>query len=405
MKLHLLFAERYLRSPKSLSVINVISRVSIFAVAVPVAAMVILLSVFNGFEDLVKQMFNEFDPDIAITPAKGKVFETSRIDLKGLREMEGVDECSSILEESVLMEYRGRQALGVLRGVDSLYERVVPVRDLIVNGEYKLHFGDMEQAIVGRGIAYSLGIRTSFYNPLNVYAPRRGTFSSLLPMESYRSGRLFPAGVFALDVETDGTYVICPIDFARRLLNYPDRVSSLMVSLDKNCDPDEMRERIASFVGPDFDVRTRFQQKASMYRIMKYEKWGVFFITLLVLIIASFSIVGSLTMLIIEKSDDTRTLITLGADVRFVRRIFFSEGMLICGLGIVGGMTLGVLVCAVQQWFGIIKIGAQTFLVDSYPVVMRIGDLVGILVAAIIVSAIICKLTVSKTMPRTLIRL
>jgi len=400
-----LFARRYLFARKSHSVINIISVVSAFAVGVPVAAMVILLSVFNGFEGLVRTMFKAFDPDILITVAEGKTFPVERLDTARLRSLEEIEVFSGILEENGLLEYGGKQYVGTLRGVDANFKKIVPLDEMIVAGTGDLYFGELEQAVVGQTIAYNLGIRTNLYESMRIYAPRRGAFSTLLPIESFRRESLFPAGVFALEAETDQKYLIAPIAFTQRLFDYPDRWSSVMVKLKPGIDPNVARRQIAATVGNDFRVLTRYQQKASLYKIMTYEKWGVFFIGLLVLVIASFSVIGSLIMLIIEKRKDIRTLVTFGGTVRFVRSIFIREGMLISTIGAAGGMALGVLFCLLQQQFGFIRIPAETFLVDAYPVVIQAGDLLGIAATFLAVNIIIATFTTRMMIPKSTIRL
>lgn len=401
----MLFARRYLFSRKSHSVINTISRVSAFAVGVPVAAMVILLSVFNGFEELVKGMFRDFDPDIAISAAEGKVFDTGSFDLNALMRVEGVEEVSFVLEDQALLEYRGRQQVATVRGVDSLYGRVVPIEKMVVEGAYDLEFGDMAQALVGQGVAYGLGVRTVLYDPIKMYAPRRGSFSTLLPIDAYRTKDAFPAGVFALDAETDGRYVIVPLDFAQALFDYEGRVSAAMVRTASGADADKVAAAVRYGLGDEYKVLTRYQQKASFYQIMTYEKWGIFFIILMVLVIASFSIIGSLVMLIIDKRKDTRTIMNMGGSVNFVRGIFVREGMMISLLGAIGGLVVGLLVCWVQITFGLVTIPADTFLVDAYPVEVQPLDIVTIIVCFTAVSYIITKFTVGRMIPRSAIRI
>ena len=397
-----LFARRYLLARKSHSVINIISGVSAFAVGVPVAALVILLSVFNGFGELVRSMYRTFDPDIAVTAAEGKVFDAVSLDTARLRGLKEVEALSAVLEDNGLLEYRGRQYIGTVRGVDSLYPQVIPVEKMIVDGEYDLMFGDMEQAVVGQGLAYNMGSRRALYDPIRVYAPRRGaSFSSLLPMESYRQDRIFPAGTFALEAETDNKYVIAPISFTRRLFDYPDKLSAVMIRLTPGTDPDRARDAIARAAGDGFRVLTREQQKASLYRIMVYEKWGVFLIGLLVLVIASFSVVGSVIMLVIEKQKDIRTLVTLGADIPFLRGIFVREGMLISLVGAAGGLVAGLAFCILQQQLGFIRIPAETFLVDAYPVVIQPGDIAGIAATVLLVNYLITKCTAVRMIPRS----
>lgn len=400
-----LFARRYLFSKKSHSVINIISGVSAFSVAIPVMAMVILLSVFNGFEGLIRSMYKTFDPDILVTPVKGKIFDTDSVTAQRLKSTDGVLEVSFMLEENALFEYRSRQNHGVLRGVDSLYSRVVPIDSIVADGQYRLQFGDFPEAFVGQGLAYTLGVRTTFNDPLSVYIPRRGQISPLLPSSIYRKRNVFPSGIFALEAETDGKYVITSLGFAQELLNYKNKASAAAVRLQEGASPDKVREEIARILGPDFKVLTRYQQKETFYRIMMYEKWGIYFIILLVLIVASFSLVGSLVMLIIDKRKDMQTLITLGGDIRLIRSIFVREGILIYSIGAVFGMVLGIGFALAQQYFGFIKISAETFLIDAYPVEIHMTDLLWVAVTFTALSYLISKLTVTAMIPKEELRM
>ncbi len=395
--LPLLFARRYLFSRKSLSVINIISGVSALTVAVPVMAMVILLSVFNGFDSLIKSMYRNFDPEIRITAAEGKFFDRNTLPLSEIRNVEGVEETGFTLEENALFEYGDKQYIGSILGVDSLYDTVVPIRNMVVQGEYRPKFGDLDQALIGQGVAYNLTVGTTLLEPLVVYMPRRGTGSPLLPVSFYRKKTIFPSGIFALDNETDSRYVIAPIGFVRELLEYgPEQVSSAILRLAPGSDPDRVRARIAGIAGDDFRVQTSYQQKESLYRIMQYEKWGIYFIILMVLVIASFSIVGSLIMIIIDKQKDTETLITLGAERKLIRRIFVREGMLISGIGMAAGLVLGIAVCLLQQHFGWIKMAGSSFLVDAYPVEIETTDLLGIVLSVGAIGWAISRFTVGR---------
>ena len=400
-----LFARRYLFSKKSHSVINVISGVSAFSVAIPVAAMVVLLSVFNGFESLVRTMYRSFDPDILVLPARGKVFERDTLSIDRIEAVEGVAAVSCTLEENALFEYRGRQSFGTVRGVDSLYGEVVPMDSIAIEGEYRLWFGDMYEAFVGQGVAYALGIRTGLNSPLSVYAPRRGKVSSLLPYGFYNKQNIFPSGVFMLEAEVDGKYVFVPLEFAQELFDYEGRVSSLSVKLAPGAELRLVQQRIADILGPGAKVLSRYQQKESFYRIMAYEKWGIYFIILLVLLIASFSLVGSLVMLIIDKRKDMRTLFTMGADLKLVRRIFVGEGMLVYLSGAVAGLLLGVGLSLAQQYFGFLTLSGETFLVDAYPVEVQAGDLLGVVVTFVVLSYLISVLTVRAMIPDNALRL
>lgn len=404
-RLQTIFARRYLFSRKSHSVINIISAVSSFAVGVPVAAMVILLSVFNGFEGLVRGMFRDFDPDIAIVASEGKIFDSGGLGRERLLAVPGVEEVSMVLEDNALLEYRGRQFIATVRGVDSLYGSVVPIESMVVEGEYRPWFGDMMQVLVGQGVAYNLGLRTALYDPVKVYVPRRGSFSTLLPIDFYREKEIFPSGIFALDAETDTKYVLTPIEFTRALFDYPDKVSAIAVKTTPGADPDKVAASLREELGGGFKVLTRYQQKASLYQIMTYEKWGIFVIILMVLVIASFSIIGSLVMLIIDKRADMRTIISMGGSVGFLRGIFVREGMMVSLLGAGGGMVFGLLLCWLQATFGMVKIPADTFLIDAYPVVVKALDLAAVAVCFTLVCFIITKFTVVRMIPRSDIRI
>ncbi len=386
------FARRFLFSPKSHSVINIISRVSMVAVGVPVAAMVILLSVFNGFDDLIRRMYHDFDPDLLVQPAKGKVFDPATMDSDAIRSLAGVAGVSYVLEESALLEYRGKQTTATVRGVDRAFKGVVPLDDMLYMGT-----AESTGAVVGQGIAYELGVRMGLSEQLKFYVPRRGSYSALLPVNSFSTGSVPIEGVFVLDAETDGEYVIVPLVFAQELFDYEGLASGLMIRFKDGAHAKKLKKQVSEIAGEDFTVLTRYEQKASMYRIMTMEKWGVFFIGLMVLVIASFSIVGSLIMLVIDKRDNIRTLGALGATPRLVRAIFTRQGMMIGMIGATGGLVLGVLVCAVQQIFGVIPMPAATFLVDSYPVMMKPLDIAAVCAAFVAVNYIITKFTVIKT--------
>ena len=399
-KLSLLFARRYLFSAKSHSVINVISGVSVVAVGVPVAAMIILMSVFNGFADLVDGMQSAFDADLEVRPREGKTFVINDLKTDSLRSIEGVTGCSAALEQSALAEYGGRQVVVTVRGVDEDYCDVLPMEQYISAGEMQLRLGEIEQSCVGSTIAYQLGVRTFLDIPLNLYSPRRGDISTLLPIDAYTQRRTSPSGVFSISGEVDESYILTTIELAQSLFDYPDRASSLLVDVADGASLERTRDAVQKAVGEDFRVVTRMEQQAALYRIMKYEKWGIFFISLLVLIIASFSIVGSLAMLIIDKRDNIATLRAVGARTEFVRSIFMGEGALIGTLGAAIGLVLGVGICVAHQQFGLIEMPGTTFVVQYYPVRMKLTDIVLIIAAMAAVTLAISRLTVNTMIRR-----
>lgn len=398
--LPLLFSRRYLFSKKSHSVINIISGVSVFAVAMPVAAMIILLSVFNGFEDLVKQMASTFDADLTVTPREGERFPTERIDTAALARIEGLEALSFVAEQSVLVEYRGRQAAATLRGADDRYPEVMPIAESISAGEYRVRLGDYDRAVLGQGLAYTLGVRSLVGEPLKIYALRRNSFSTLLPLEGYSRRDVEMAGLFQLDSDAEQQYLLTSLRLARELFDFDGEATALLLRVD---DPDrlaEVKRRVGEAVGDEFEVRTRYELRRTFYDIMIYEKWGIFFISLLVLVIASFSMVGALSMLIIEKRKDVGTLRALGADTRLVRRIFIGEGVLIGSIGAAVGTAVGVGVSLIQQHFGIVEIPVESLVTRSYPVLFQVKDLLAVLGAFALVVAAITGLTVYNMIPK-----
>ncbi len=391
MHLSGLIARRFLFSPKSHSVINIISRVSMVAVGIPVAAMVILMAVFSGFDDLIRKMYHDFDPDLLVGPAEGKVFDPETLDTAAIVALEDVEAVSFVLEESALVEYRGNHTTATVRGVDDLFPKVVPIEGMIYAGRW----GD--GAVVGQGIAYEMGVSLNLDRQIGFIAPRRGAYSALLPMTVANTIEVPVEGIFVLDAETDGRYVMIPIESARRLFDYGGMASGLAVRFTPDASQERLRRAVQEIVGDDFRALTRYEQKESMYRIMRLEKWGIFFIGIAVLIIASFSIVGSLIMLIIDKKNGIRTLRSLGARRGLVRGIFIRQGMMIGVTGALGGLLLGVAVCGVQQLFGVIPMPGSTFLVDTYPVLMRGVDIAAIMAAFLTVNYLIVTFTVLKT--------
>lgn len=398
--LPLLFSRRYLFSKKSHSVINIISGVSVFAVAMPVAAMIILLSVFNGFEELVKQMASTFDADLTVTPREGERFPAERIDTAALACIDGLGGWSYTVEQNVLLEYRGHQAAATLRGADDRYPEVMPILGAISAGDYQVRLGDYDRAVLGQALAYSLGVRSLVGEPLKIYALRRNGFSTLIPLEGYSRREVDMAGVFQLDSEAEQQYLLTALRRARERFDCGEEATALLLRVD---DPDRIetvKREVEQAVGREFEVRTRYELRRTFYDIMIYEKWGIFFISLLVLVIASFSMVGALSMLIIEKRKDVRTLRALGADTRLIRRIFIGEGVLIGSIGAAIGTVTGVTVTLVQQLFGIVEIPVESLVTRSYPVLFQVNDLLAVLGAFALVVAAVTGLTVYNMIPK-----
>ncbi len=396
-----LIARRYLFSRKSHTVINIISCVSALAVAVPTAAMVVLFSVYNGLDDLLRSLYNNFDLPLKITSVTGKSFPSDSLMREHLMEIEGVEYVTEVVEENALAEYRGRQHIGMVRGVDSFYRHVVPIESMLSMGSYTLRLGDLEQAVVGMGVAYSLGINVQMFDKLTFYAPRSEQAPSALSWlggGAYNRQSLFPVGVFTLDADTDGVYTLVPIDFARRLFDMEGRVTSLGVSVLEGQDLSKVQERITKALGSDYLVQNRYQQKESLYRIMKYEKAGIFLICVLVLLVASLTLVSTLMMLIIDKQQGIFTLRSIGASDGFIRQVFIVQGLYISLIGTVAGVVLGIVLSLLQQYFGLISIDGANMLIDTYPVRLKILDLLLIGISVPVIDYLISRMTVRSIM-------
>lgn len=396
-----LIAARYVRSPKSHSVINIISGVSIVAMAVPVAAIVLLLSIFNGLEDMTRAQFRSVDPDVNITPQQGTTFMMDSVDTLALRLVEGVENISFVLEHSALVEAKDKRAIITVAGVDEAYKEVIPIVDRVVAGTFTTSLDDSDCLVAADGVMYDLDMlnTSAIGQSLRLYAINRSRISTLLPIGGYTRRELPLTGIYSSTVNDTHTTALTSLRAAQSLFNYPDRASSVLIKLSEGADADAVAKGLQRIVGEDFKVRTR-EQSNSIYRLMALEKWGVFFIAMLVMFVASLSIVGTLVMVMIDKRDDMQTLRTLGATQSFVRDIFVGEGGLMALVSLVIGLVLGVTLALAQQIFGFVGIDAQTLLINAYPVRLSLVDVVLTAVAYIIISYIVINLTVRAVMDK-----
>ena len=378
MRLAGFIAKRYLFAKKSHNVINIISAISAIGMAVGTAALIIILSVYNGFDSLIKTMMSNVEPDLLITPSTGKTFVPDDSTYDWIYDQPCVKNMCCVLEEQVFISYDGKQSLAKAKGVDWIYEEESPLRDHIRDGEFKLHRGDIPLAVVGAGLAYEMGISPRFLAGIDIYFPTRtGKISLTNPAASLEFIRAYPSGIFSVNSDIDAELMIIPIQQMRELLEYDDEVSAVELRLVDGTSKDELKalqKQIADRLGPAFKVKDRFQQNESLYKMMKYEKAAIFMILIFVIIIIAFNIFGSLTMLIIEKGDDIQTLRSLGAQDKLIRRIFVLEGWLISLVGLAGGLIIGVGFSALQQTFGIIKMPGH-FVVQAYPIILSWSDI------------------------------
>lgn len=386
-------AGRYLRSRKSHSVINIISGVSVAAMATPVAAMVILLSVFNGLEDMVRTLYRAVDADITIRAAEGTVFDAAAVDTAAIRAAEGVETLSLVLEQGTMAEVGDRRTIVRLRGVERTYEDVVPVAQTIYGGTFAVGVDDSRRVVLGHRTAQELGMsRQAAGDMVTLYAINRARFSSLLPVGGYTRRTLPVAGFYSIDDE-NGDVAYVSLDVAQDMFNYEGRASSVAVKLAVGADADTVAERLQRIAGEGMEVLTR-ERSNSIYRLMALEKWGVFAVALIVLVVASLTVVGTIVMIMIDKRDDAATLRMMGANRATVRDIFVGEGHLLAGVSLVLGVAAGVGLTLLQQTVGLVRLQTATLMVDIYPVELHAADVLLTAAAYIVVAHVVTRLTV-----------
>lgn len=391
MNLPFYIAKRYLFSKKSHNAINIISGISVCGVALATLALVCTLSVFNGFQELVATFFTAFDPELKITVAEGKVFDAHDERIARVRALPGIEVFTEALEENAMFQYKDKQAMVVIKGVEDNFEDLTAIDSILYGrGEFKLHDEVVNYGVMGMQLVSVLGSGIAFVDPVEVYAPKRGEKVNMAnPSGSFTKDYLFSPGVvFAVNQQKyDASYVITSLDFARRLFGYETEVSSIELKLKPGQDVENVKNEIKQILGDDFIVLDRYEQQADVFRIMEIEKLISYFFLTFILVIACFNVIGSLSMLIIDKKQDVQTLRNLGASDRLIVRIFLFEGRLISLLGAMIGIILGLLLCFIQQKFGIISLGsvADSFIVNAYPVSVHWQDVLLIFVTVLFV--------------------
>jgi lipoprotein-releasing system permease protein len=378
LKLSVYIAKRYLFAKKSRNAINIISAVSVAGVTVGTMALIIILSVFNGLEGMVSRIFNTFDPELEITAAEGKVFVPDSSKLTALSELEGVVAYTLTLEENALLMYEEKQYIATVKGVDDNFDRVTGIDSAMTDDtKYRLWSpGGTPLAVIGAGVANYLGLNVNFIAQLEIWVPKRTGSVNLNPEKAFIKKYISPSGIFRVEQEHDSKYIYVPISFARTLFEYDNEVTTIEIKTTNPGNTDNLQKKISTLFGPKFVVKNRFQQQEIFYKVMRSERLAIFIILTLIIIIASFNIIGSLTMLIIEKERDIEILKSLGANNNLIRKIFIFEGWLISIIGALGGMILGFIICWIQQRFGIIKLSGNTLIMDAYPVVIKLKDFI-----------------------------
>ena len=381
MKVPVYIAKRYLFAKKSHNIINIISAISVGGITIGTAALIIVLSVFNGFENLVVSMFNSFNPDLKVVAVAGKTFNEDDISFNKISTINGISHLTKVIEENALVKYLDKQYICTLKAVSSDFKHTSQIDSMMVYGDALLEQGDQNYAIVGQGVSYNLGLSLNDYeNPLTVYVPRRFKGSTINPVEAFNSMLIQPSGIFSVQQEYDQKYMIVPLRFAKELLEYDKQLSALEIKVDKPADPQVVQKQLQTILGDKFSVKNKFQQEELLFKIMKSEKLAVFMILSFILLIATFNVIGSLSMLIIDKRKDISVLKSLGASNQTIRNIFFTEGMMITFLGALMGLVVGGIVCWLQQTFGFITINSgETFVMEAYPVKILPLDFVYVL--------------------------
>jgi len=379
-------ARRYLFSKKSHNAINIISAISASGIAIGTMALIVVLSVFNGFENLISDMFSNFDPDLKITLVKGKTFQVDTEDFEQVRKLKSIAFFTEIVEENALLRFKDKQMPAKIKGVSPSFRQMSQIDQIIFDGKFELNDGAFERAVPGIGVASILGLGAHFIDPLYIYAPKRTSNINLIrPEKSFNQMATFVSGIFSVQqLQYDDQYVLVSINLARELFEYQNNtVSAIELKLNKNADSEIVKAEIIKLIGNKYQIKNRYEQQESFFKIMKIEKWITFLILCFILLIASFNVIGSLSMLIIEKKQDIETLRSIGANNMTIRYIFLLEGWLIAIVGSLSGIILGSILCIAQEKIGFLKLGSG-YVVDSYPVVTNITDVLLVFITVLL---------------------
>jgi lipoprotein-releasing system permease protein len=379
MNLPLKIAFRYFFSRRregSFNIITLISGISLLGYVVGAAALIIVLSVFNGFENLFSTLYSQFDADIQITSTVGKSFPTSQLNIAQIKNIDGVLHVNYVIEENVLARYNGKQVLSTVKGVDEKYLDAVHLDTNLVSGALLLQEGDTNFALIGQGLAYQLGVQPDDqFKFLTIYVPAKGEIDLLNADNAFKRNPIFPIGVLGIQEEVDNKYIIVPLRFIEPLLEKKNQVSAIEIRLSNDASMDKIRSQIEEMAGGTFAVKNRFQQRDSFYKVMKSEKFISFMILLFIMMVAAFNTVGSLYMLVIEKKKDLKIFASMGLTANQARRVFMFEGIILAIFGGLVGIMLGGVICWLQQEYSIISFSSsEGFIIDSYPVRIKAAD-------------------------------
>ncbi|MFN5477579.1 MAG: ABC transporter permease, partial [Sphingobacteriales bacterium] len=379
------FAWRYFKAKKSTNAINSISSVSVLAILIGTAALIIILSAFNGFESLVKSLYSSFYSDLRISAQKGKVINLTEEQIKKIRSLPGVKAASLVAEDRALLQNHELQTVVMVKGVDDQYPKVSNLPTKLVRGRYELGTAEQPRAVMGVGIENAIGVLADrMLMPLTVYMPRKGVTDMQNPLEALSEGMLVPAGSFAVQMEFDNKYVMTNLDFARQYLSYgPDEYSSVELAADQQERIPEIKQALQRMLGTAFKVEDRFEQNRTLYTTINLEKWAIYSIFTLILLVASFNMVGALSMLVLEKKKDIQVLRAMGASKSLVMKIFIAEGLVLAGIGAIGGVLLALLLYYLQVNYKLVPLQGDSFLIDYYPVKLVWRDFILVITTAL----------------------
>jgi lipoprotein-releasing system permease protein len=405
VRLPLFIANRYLLAKKSHNLINIITWISILGISVGSFALIVVLSAFNGLEKVISSMNNRLTPDLQIATVKGKTIDLTTFPLGQLKDVQGVDYVIPTITEDALFRANEKQHIGQVKGVGLEYQQIDRLNE-VVFGDNDLVLSDEDEhyfAVPGAGVAWYLGINA--YNPyamVRVYVPKRGNASLMSLENNFNSDVLTVQSVFSTEQEQDEKMVLVPFDWLSELLEYEDKANNVELFLAPNADINKVKKAVTSFIGDDYVVKNQQEQQETLYKIMRSEKWAVYVILTFILILATFNVVGSLSMLMIDKRKDTEILKAMGADNRLIQRVFMNEGLLISVAGGLIGLLLGVILVLLQQQFGFVKFGTGgNYVVDTYPVLLKLKDVLLIFATILVVGCTSAFLTVRHAMRKS----
>lgn len=381
------FAWRYFKAKKSTNAVNVIAWVSVTAIVIGTASLIIILSAFNGFENLVKSLYSSFYTDLRVVPARGKVLTLDDRQFSALADVPGVRAVSRIAEERALLQNGDYQAIVQVKGVDANYTRVAGVHEKLVRGRFSLGSAEDPRMVMGSGIENAIGVLSDrSLTPVTIYLPRKGMASLDNPLESLSQGFVQPAGSFAIQSEFDNKYVITNLDFLRQYLNYgPEEYSALEISLEDPGAEQSVKAQMSAILGDQYRVLNKYEQNPGLYTTIRLEKWAIFAIFSLILVVAAFNMIGALSMLVLEKKKDIQVLQAMGADRSLIRRIFLAEGLLLAVLGVAGGIMVALLLYYLQVTYKLVPIQGQSFLIDYYPVKLVFWDFILVIATVLLI--------------------